>query len=67
MKTFTIYFELYGKKMKTEVMALSERSAQEIIKQKIVFHKIVEKKDAKNYSLSDAMKAFEDIFGKTKL
>jgi hypothetical protein len=40
MNKFIVYFELFGKKMKTEVFAKSERDAKKRIAEKIVFHKI---------------------------
>ncbi len=43
LKTWIVKFELYGKKMKTEVQADSQYTAQLKIKDKIVFHEIVEK------------------------
>jgi hypothetical protein len=42
MTDYTIYFELFGKKMKTTIRAKSRSDAMEAIKDKIVFHKIVE-------------------------
>jgi len=42
MKTYTVYFELFGKKMKYEVNADSERDAMEKIKSKIIFYKVKE-------------------------
>jgi hypothetical protein len=41
MKTYNIYFEIYGKKMKTVIKANSEQEAKEIIKNNIKFIKIV--------------------------
>ena len=40
MNNYTLYFSLYGKKMKTTVSANSEQEAKQIVKDKIVFHKI---------------------------
>jgi hypothetical protein len=42
MKTYTIYFELFGKKMKTTVEAENVDQAKRKIKDKIVFHKVEE-------------------------
>lgn len=36
MKTYKIYFEVYGHKMKTTVQANNERDAKEWIKDKII-------------------------------
>lgn len=40
MKKFTIYFEIFGKKMKHSVVAENYDQAKQIIKDKIVFHKV---------------------------
>lgn len=42
MKNYKIYFEVYGKKMKTTVKANNERDAKELVKNKIKFIKITE-------------------------
>lgn len=45
MRKHTIYFEIFGKKLKTTVMANNEREAKELIKNKIIFHKIQAERD----------------------
>jgi len=40
MKTYNVYFEIFGKKMKVEIKAKSKLQAEEIVKSKIIFHKI---------------------------
>ena len=40
MKVYKIYFEFYGKKMKTKIQARDENDAKEILLKKIKFHKI---------------------------
>ena len=42
MKQYTIYFEIFGKKMKTTIYADSEIEAQNKLKDKIIFYKIEE-------------------------
>lgn len=43
MKNFSVYFEIYGHKIKVEnVLAETESEAQMIIKNKIKFHKTVQ-------------------------
>ena len=37
---FTVWFEIFGKKMKTEVYATSVAEAKQKVKDKIIFHKI---------------------------
>lgn len=41
---YIILFELFGKKMKTEITAISEDQAKSILMSKIIFHKIEVKK-----------------------
>lgn len=43
MRIYTIYFELYGKKMKTDIPALDEEGAKRILEKKIIYHKITSK------------------------
>lgn len=38
--TFTIYFELYGKKMKTDIEAFSREDAINRLKNKIIIHRV---------------------------
>ena len=40
MNTYNVYFEIFGKKMKVEIKAKSKQQAEEIVKSKIIFHKI---------------------------
>lgn len=58
MKQHTVYFELYGKKMKATVKAFSKEHAMEIIRDKIVFHKVED--------LNDEMNKFLGGFGKKR-
>lgn len=39
---FTIYFELYGKKMKTDIEAYSREDAINRLKNKIIIHRVDE-------------------------
>ena len=43
LNKYTVYFELFGKKMKTDVEAKNEEHAKEIIKSKIIIHKVENK------------------------
>ena len=54
MKTYTIYFEIYDKKMKTTVEALNENDAKAKVKKKINFIKVVE---------NDPLDFLKNIFG----
>lgn len=44
MKTFTVYFELFGKKMKHTLLAQSKEDAKYQVQKKIIFHKVIEEK-----------------------
>ena len=41
MRKYTVYFEMYGKKMKTSVMAQNIEHAKWLVTNQIVFHKVV--------------------------
>lgn len=62
MEYFDVYFELFGKKMKTTVCAHNETGAKKIIQKKIVFHKVVKKEDD-NEDIKDFM-GDDDTFKK---
>lgn len=62
MKTWTVYFELFGKKMKTEVQADSYYAAQCKVKDKIVFHKVIEKPSSGDPRVDIMNDIFKDIF-----
>jgi ASC-1-like (ASCH) protein len=58
MKTYIVYFEIYGKKMKTEVKAQDPAKARQQVIDKLIFHK-VEFKD----NVGDIPDSFKDVFG----
>lgn len=61
-KNYSVYFEIYGKKMKASIMAESMTEAQAQVKDKIIFHKtIVDKDDFFNKSV-DTLNSIMDIF-----
>lgn len=62
MKTWTVYFEIFGKKMKTDVEADSFYAAQCKVKDKIIFHKTIEK-SSQPETLDEAMDKLKDLFG----
>lgn len=65
-KNYSVYFEIYGKKMKAKVLAESVKEAQEKVKDKIIFYKIViEKKDEFNQAM-DLMDGIIDVLGGNK-
>lgn len=45
MKNYDIYFEMYGRKMKTTILAENEEKAKEAVLNKIIFHKVQVSKD----------------------
>ena len=61
MKKFVIYFEFYGRKLKTTVLSDNEENAKKEIKNKIVFHKIEKEKSQFNKD-SDFFDIFMDIY-----
>lgn len=40
MNKYTVYFELFGHKMKTTVLAKNEQAAKDFVFNKIIFHKV---------------------------
>jgi two-component SAPR family response regulator len=56
MKAYTLYFELFGKKMKTTIKAKSREDAIRVIKDSIIFHKVEALPD-------ENLKNLFDIFG----
>lgn len=46
LKPFIVWFEIYGKKLKAEIMAENEMDAHRKLKEKIIVHKIQKKKTA---------------------
>ena len=57
MNNYTVFFEIYGKKLKTTVKAKSEDEAKKLIAEKIIFYKVVKEIDDNNPEI------FKDIFG----
>jgi len=60
---YTVYFEIYGKKMKTTVEADSKSHAMEIVKSKIKFHDVIPNVNKKETTATDIMD-FLTGFGK---
>lgn len=64
VKNYHVYFEIYGKKMRTTVMAISKEEAENKIKDKITFHKTeVDKGDYFNQSM-DLLDNIIDVLDK---
>lgn len=51
MRNFDVYFEIYGKKMKTTIMAEDPFDAQDKVMRKIKFNKIEKTKDEFNQAI----------------
>ena len=65
MNSYTIKFELFGKKMQlTDVIAKTEREAMEYVRNKVIIHSIEENVTEKEL-YKDFINFFENIF-KTK-
>ena len=65
-KNYSVYFEIYGKKMKAKVLAENMTEAQQKVKDKIIFHKTVsEGKDYFNKAM-DLMNGITDVLGGKK-
>ena len=63
-KSHTVYFEIYGKKMKAKILAESNDDAKTQIKEKIIFHKVVKEKDDDFNKSVDFIESIFDILGK---
>ena len=55
MKTYKVYFEIYGKKLKIDIKANSLSEAMAKVKDSIIFHKIV--------PVDDDLQHLKDFFG----
>jgi len=65
-KNYSVYFEIYGKKMKAKILAESMTDAQQKVKDKIIFHKtVVEDKDEFNQAM-DLMSGIIDALDSKK-
>jgi hypothetical protein len=65
MKNFDVYFEIFGKKMKTRILAENQEKAKEEVKNKIVFHK-VEKSNEEFNQCMDILEELSNIIGGKK-
>ena len=63
MKTYTLYFTLFGKRMKTTVDANSKQEAKEAIRNKIVFDKVECDTDPDLFSVIDGFADFLKTMG----
>lgn len=66
-RNYDVYFELFGKKMKTTVLAENEADAKTEVKAKIVFYKVAETpNDEFNQAASMLDEMLNIIKGKAK-
>jgi hypothetical protein len=56
MKKYVVWFEAFGKKLRTTVEAENEYKAMDAVKNKIIFYKVVEKD-------SDELEQMKGILG----
>jgi hypothetical protein len=54
---YEVFFDVYGKKMKTTVLAANEQDAKQKVLQKVKFDKVEKKKD----NFNGAMDAIYDL------
>ena len=66
MKNYDVYFEIYGKRLKTTILAESEEKAKEIVRNKIVFHKVVLKQNDEFNKIDDIFTNIMDVLGGKK-
>lgn len=63
---YRVFFEIYGKKMQTEIEASSEAEAKAQVMGNIKFHKVINITDAKREIIKDieSLDFLKDLFGK---
>lgn len=59
MINYTVYFEIFGKRMKTTVLAETEDKAIEIVKKKLTIHKV---EKTKNDAFNEVTDMFDNLF-----
>jgi len=66
-KNYDVYFELFGKKMRTTVLAQNEADAKTKVKAKIIFYKVNETPNNEFNQAASMLDEMLNIFkGKTK-
>lgn len=64
MKNHIVYFEIFGKKMKTKILAETKEQAEQQVKDKIIFHKVVvDEQDEFNKAIN-ILNSISDILSK---
>ena len=68
MKSYDVYFEVFGRTLKTSVQAISEEAAKEQVRSRITFHKVIQtplkSKTSEVPPITPEMEqTFKDLFG----
>lgn len=66
MRNYDVFFEMFGRKMRMRVLAENETTAKEMVKDKIIFHKVTKPDDTFNQCVDmiDDMIDLVDKMGK---
>jgi len=65
-RDYTVYFQIFGKRMKTKVLAKSEQEAKDKVIAKLIFDKVeINKGDYFNQAM-DIMDDIRDVLGGNK-
>lgn len=66
MKNYIVYFEMFGKKMKTTILAETETEAKQKVTDKIKWHKVVEKPNDVFNESTDMFEYLKDVIAGNK-
>jgi hypothetical protein len=58
---YRVYFEIFGKKMQVDIVSDTQESIIDVLKDKIIIHKVVEKND--DYINDSTANYLKDVFG----
>lgn len=56
---YAVFFEIYGKKMKTIIESFSEEEAKKIVQNKIIFHKVIKENSEYNDTIDQLNNMFK--------
>jgi len=62
MKTFKVYFEIFGKKMQCEINCNNKEEVEKMVKNKINIHK-VEELSFKGFDKNESLDFLKNMFG----
>ena len=60
---YTVYFEIFGKKMKTDVDASSEAEAKEKVSARMIFHRVEKHREKRIKGIKGICSDFYELFG----